>query len=98
MTYKAGAIHDPPWWAISITEGLPDHMFAHTQARRLNKIEPTARAVIAELTGVDPSEVEVKVTIRMPEPVAAAQEENAALKAQRENQAVQRSSAADAPP
>ena len=70
MTYKASAIHDPPWWAISITEGLPDHMFAHTQARRLNKIEPTARAVIAELTGVDPSEVEVKVTIRAPEPAA----------------------------
>lgn len=70
MTYEAIAIHDPPWWAISITEGLPDHMFAHTQARRLNKIEPTARAVIAELTEVDPSEVEVKVTIRTPEPAA----------------------------
>lgn len=45
-------------------------MSAHTQARRLNKIEPTARAVIAELTEVDPSEVEVKVTIRTPEPAA----------------------------
>ena len=65
MKYKAIAIHDPPWWAISITEGLPDHMFAHTQARRLNEIESTARTVIAELTEVDPSEVEIRVTMRL---------------------------------
>lgn len=38
-------------------------MSAHTQARRLNEIESTARKVIAELTEADPSEVEVKVTI-----------------------------------
>ena len=62
MTYKAVAFHDPPWWSISVTEGLPDHMFAHTQARRLTEVEPTAREVIAELTEVDPSRVKVEVT------------------------------------
>ena len=74
MTYKAAALHDPPWWSIEITEGLPANMLGVSQARRLTEVEPTAREVIAELTEVDPSRVEVEVTIRMPEPVAAAQE------------------------
>lgn len=66
MSYKAVATHCPPWWAIEITEGLPDHMFAHTQARRLTTVDQTAREVIADLTEVDPSEVDVEVTIQMP--------------------------------
>ena len=76
MSYKAVATHCPPWWAIEITEGLPDHMFAHTQARRLTTVDQTAREVIADLTEVDPSEVEVEIEIRMP---AALVDEHAAL-------------------
>lgn len=75
MTYKAIAIHSPPWWAVSISEGLPDYMFAHTQARRLTEVETVAREVIADLTEVDPSDVEVEVTIQTPAPIAAAQAE-----------------------
>ena len=72
MTYKAVATHRPPWWAIEITEGLPDHMFAHTQVRRLTAIDETAREVIAALTEVDPGEVEVEIAIRMPAALADA--------------------------
>ncbi len=62
MTYKAVALYDPPWWSIEITEGLPANMLGVSQARRLTKVEPPAREVIAELTEVDPSRVEVEVT------------------------------------
>jgi hypothetical protein len=65
MIYKAVASHRPPWWAIEVTEGLPDHMFAHTQVRRLTSVDQTAREVIAALTEVDPDEVDVEITIRM---------------------------------
>lgn len=65
MIYKAVASHHPPWWAIEVTEGLPDHMFAHTQVRRLTSVDQTAREVIAALTEVDPDEVDVEITIRM---------------------------------
>ena len=70
MSYKAVATHHPPWWAIEITEGLPDLMFAHTQVRRLTAVERTAREVIASLTGVDPGEVEIEITIQMPAALA----------------------------
>ena len=66
MSYKAVTTHCPPWWAIEITEGLPDHMFAHTQTRRLTTVDQTAREVIADLTEVDASEVEVEIEIQMP--------------------------------
>lgn len=72
MSYKAVATHHPPWWAIEITEGLPDHMFAHTQVRRLTAVEQTAREVIAALTEVEPDDVDVEITIRMPEALAGA--------------------------
>ena len=74
MPYKAIAIHDPPWWSIEITEGLPDHMLGVSQARRLTEVESIAREVIADLTEVDPNEVDVEVTIQTPAPVAAAQD------------------------
>lgn len=72
MRYRAVATHRPPWWAIEITEGLPDHMFAHTQVRRLTAIDQTAREVIATLTEADPGEVEVEVEIQMPAALADA--------------------------
>lgn len=70
MSYRAVTVQCPPWWAIEITEGLPDHMFAHTQARRLDAVERTAREAIADLLDVDPDEVEVEVTIEVPESLA----------------------------
>ena len=72
MSYKAVVTHHPPWWAIEITEGLPDHMFAHTQVRRLTAVEQTARDVIAALTEVEPEDVDVEITIRMPAALAGA--------------------------
>ena len=69
MSYKTVVSHHPPWWAIDVTEGLPGHMFAHTQVRRLTQAHQTAREVIADLIEVEPSEVDVEITIQMPVPV-----------------------------
>lgn len=66
MSYRAVAVYCAPWWAIEVTEGLPPHMFAHTQTRRLTAVDRTAREVIAELMEVDPENVDVEVTITVP--------------------------------
>lgn len=63
MIYRAVAVPDPPWWSIEITHGLPAHMLGVSQARRLSDVETVARAVIADLTEVEQSEVEVEVTV-----------------------------------
>ena len=63
MIYRAIAVHDPPWWSIEITHGLPAHILGVSQARRLSDVETVAREVIADLTEVDQSEVEVEVTV-----------------------------------
>lgn len=63
MIYRAIAVHDPPWWSIEITHGLPAHMLGVSQARRLSDVETVAREVIADLTEVDQSEVEVEVSV-----------------------------------
>ncbi len=81
MTYRAVATRLAPWWAIEITGGLPDHMFAHTQVRRLTAVHQTAREVIAALTEVDPDDINVEITIRMPTELTKA---HAALSASEE--------------
>ncbi len=56
-------------------------MFAHTQVRRLTAVDQTAREVIGALTEVDPDDIDVEITIRMPTELAKA---HAALSAAEE--------------
>ena len=62
ITYKADAFHSQTGWPISITEVLPDRMFAHTQTSSRAEVETAASEVISELTGVNPNQIQVEVT------------------------------------
>jgi predicted XRE-type DNA-binding protein len=65
--YQVRATRAGIWWEIDVTSGLPDHVVGVSQARRLTEVEPTARAVIAELLDVDPDTIDLDVQAVLPE-------------------------------
>jgi hypothetical protein len=71
-SYKASVYRSGEWWAIEITDGLPDNMLGVTQAKRLDKTEQAARDVIADLLEVDVDTVEVDMSIDVPVDIEAA--------------------------
>ena len=65
-TYKARAYRDGDWWAVEITEGLPDNMLGVTQTRRLTNAEQAARDVIADLLEVGTDTIDVHLHLDTP--------------------------------
>lgn len=70
--YEVNASRSGDWWAIEVVSGLPENVLGVSQARRLNKVPKVARRLISELIGVDPSDIEVEVSVLMPEGLEAA--------------------------
>jgi hypothetical protein len=68
-TYKARTYRSNDWWAIEITDGLPDNMLGVTQVRRVTEAEQAARNVIADLLEVDPDSVNLELHIDAPTPI-----------------------------
>lgn len=56
--YAAVVTQDGPWWMVELPEldGL-------TQARNVDEIESMAREFIAVTTGIDPSELSIRVRL-----------------------------------
>lgn len=70
--YEVNASRSGDWWSIEVVSGLPENVLGVSQARRLNKVSKVARRLISELTGVDPSDIDVEVSVSMPEGLEAA--------------------------
>lgn len=68
-TYKARTYRSNDWWAVEITDGLPDNMLGVTQVRRVTEAEQAARNVIADLLEVDPDSVNLELHIDAPTPI-----------------------------
>lgn len=66
-TYSATAHRSGDWWAIEVTRGLADDMLGVTQTRRLGDVEDATRDLIAELTDVDATDVDVDVEVVVPD-------------------------------
>lgn len=64
--YHAVAIRSGDWWAIEITSGLPDDMLGVSQARSFDEVEDVARSVVADLLEVEPSEVDIRLSVTRP--------------------------------
>ena len=62
-TYHAVATRSGDWWAIKVVSGLPDNMLGVSQARSLDEVEDVAKSVVADLLEVEPSEVDVRVSV-----------------------------------
>ena len=65
-TYHAVATRSGDWWAIEITSGLPDNMLGVSQARSLDEVEDVARSVVSDLLEVEPSEIDLRVSVANP--------------------------------
>ncbi|HDH03640.1 MAG TPA: hypothetical protein ENH15_05285 [Actinobacteria bacterium] len=57
-----------------MTSGLPSNMLGVSQARRLTEVEGVARRLIADLLEIDPSTVNVTVTVELPDELTRAVE------------------------
>jgi hypothetical protein len=68
-TYKARTYRSNDWWAVEITDGLPDNMLGVTQVRRVTEAEQAARNVIADLLEVDPDSANLELHIDAPTPI-----------------------------
>lgn len=79
-TFEATATRDGKWWFIEIPE-----LDTVGQARTVTEISEVAREVAALWLNIDPSDVEVNVTVRVPDDVgslwAIANEKEAAARA-----------------
>ena len=62
-TYHAVATRSGDWWAIEITSGLPGNMLGVSQTRSLDEVEDAARSVVADLLEVEPSEIDLRVSV-----------------------------------
>ncbi|MEM9521601.1 MAG: hypothetical protein AAGA37_19990 [Actinomycetota bacterium] len=71
--FKARAYRSGNWWAIEITDGLPDDMLGVTQAKRLDKAEEAAREVLADLLEINAGEITVEMHYDTPVGVKSAQ-------------------------
>ncbi len=70
--YKATATRGTgTWWEIEITHGLPANTAGYSQCRRLTEVEPTAKTVIADLTGADVNSIDVEIHVNLPEALHA---------------------------
>lgn len=75
--YRATAVREGIWWIITVPE-----LDAVTQARHLREISTMATGLIAALLDLDEVEVDVDVTIELPEAVKAAWAEAERLQAE----------------
>lgn len=66
-TCHAVASRSGDWWAIEITSGLPDNMIGVSQAASREEIEDVARSVVADLLEIEPSEVDLHVSVAHPD-------------------------------
>ena len=62
------------WWTLEVTSGLSSNMLGVSQARRLTEVEGVARRLIADLLEIDPSTVNVTVTVELPDELTLAVE------------------------
>ena len=62
-TCHAVATRSGDWWAIEITSGLPDNMLGVSQAPSLQEVEDVARSVVADLLEIEPSEIDLHVSV-----------------------------------
>lgn len=68
--YTATATRSGSWWAIEITNGLPDNMLGVTQTKRLSDVERAVRELITDLLDTPPDQVgEIDVLIDVPDDV-----------------------------
>ncbi len=74
-TYKARTYRSGDWWAIEITDGLPDNMLGVTQTKRLTEAEQAARQVVADLLEVEPDTIGIDMEWDTPVPIKIAQKE-----------------------
>lgn len=65
--YNVLATRSGTWWTIEITSGLPDDMLGVSQTRRLNDVESTARSIIGDLLEIDATDLEIQITIELPD-------------------------------
>lgn len=72
MVYKVNASRSGDWWAIEVVSGLPKNVLGVSQTRRLNKVPKVARRLVSELLGLDANDIEVEVSVSMPDSLEAA--------------------------
>ena len=65
--FDAVATRAGDWWAIEITSGLPDNMLGVSQAASLEEVEDVAKAVVADLLEIEPSEIDVHLRVAHPQ-------------------------------
>lgn len=66
--YRVEAVRSGDWWAISV----PDLRGVFSQAKRLNRVEATAREAIAMMFDIDESEVgPIDVQVQTPHEIAS---------------------------
>lgn len=63
-TYTAHATRDERFWLVHVPE-----VGRYTQARSVDEIEMMARDLVVVMTGADPADVAVDVTVELPESV-----------------------------
>lgn len=63
-TYTAHATRDGRFWLVHVPE-----VERYTQARSVDEIETMARDLVVVMTGADPADVTVDVTVELPESV-----------------------------
>jgi hypothetical protein len=71
MTYQVAVERSGNWWAIDITDGLPDTMLGVSQAKRLTDVPRVTRELLNDLLEADASDAEIHITIHVTDDIAA---------------------------